>query len=230
MSLIPSLNIHSLIHCTYIGCSFIVAVLFVSFIFFGCAKDTKKQKFWIPIDKLALTTNPKDGTSLEIIDDTTRILRYREDTVEVVELYRYELTENGLRERRCYYPGSLLMMVENFNSQGIKDGTTTTFYKKEGCINVQGHYKDGVEDGQWFFNYPNCMRQLSVGYVDGVHTGRDTFFRADGTLDLIMKFVKDIPVDTGLSYNESGELEHLLIFEDGAVTDSIDVNSNASAN
>ncbi|MEL6670408.1 MAG: hypothetical protein AAFP08_15660, partial [Bacteroidota bacterium] len=108
MSFIPSLKIYGLIRCTYTGCGFIVAIVFLSFICFGCAKDTRKHTFWIPIDKLELRTSPKDGTSLEIINDTTGILRYREDTVEVVELYRYELTENGLRERRCYYPGGLL--------------------------------------------------------------------------------------------------------------------------
>lgn len=199
----------------------ITLTIVLSTILSGCKKEITIEKFNIPLGSLKLKLNSDDEPILEIIYDSVGIVNYQQDTTKIVEIYVQELSERGLRERRCYYLSGNLMMVEKFNKKGQKDGLQSTYYDEEHCLNVRGLYFNGKESGQWLFHYPNCRKQLSVGYVEGAHTGMDTFWREDGTIDLVLPFFDNVPIDTGLIFDQHGKLEYYLLFENGQVRDSV---------
>src|SRR5690348_8159695 len=68
------------------------------------------------------------------------------------------------------------------NGQPVKDGTFVLYRTETGLKMIEGHYRDGQQDGEWTMWYESGQKKSLDHYVNGVQQGEHLGWYENGQL------------------------------------------------
>lgn len=138
-------------------------------------------------------------------------------------------------EWKWYYSSGTIWREEAY-IDGTPDGFTTE-YDSEGTIILQGEYLDGLEEGQWIFQYgdhreegeyqnglrnglwkyffPNGQIHFEGSYIDGNNNGKHTWYWESGRKKEEVRYIMGQPDGDWIKYNKDGTPFVVVQYQNG---------------
>ncbi len=114
-----------------------------------------------------------------------------------------------------YYPSGNILREEEYIN-GLLDGLMTE-YREDGGIIAEGEYIEGMEEGDWVYQYGDSREEGPYSY--GLRNGIWKYFYPDGSLEFEGEFIDDNPNGKHVWYWPNGnikdEVNYMMGMKDG---------------
>jgi antitoxin component YwqK of YwqJK toxin-antitoxin module len=202
----------------------VISVLIIVFLV-SCSKSTKKT-YWENgqlKSEMSYKDDKLNGVAVWYYENGEKELEahYKDNVLDGPLLRWYE---NGLPEVESYYEDGLLqgravtyngfgklVLEENYRNDTL-DGKYYKFYD-DGAPQIAGAYADGMFDGRWIY-YNNHGKIVGMGEFDH-GSGTQKAWWPNGQIKREVTYVNNLKNGAERWYNQDGELEKVVYYEDG---------------
>ena len=203
----------------------ICTLLFLLIFVVGCDIPSSNQPIQQSSNDILFYPHPSSSTSQSanvedylICPDNSRYLKYFNENWNVVHYISKASFYKSVYYRKCVIdPDSLAVDFLFAESPDKCNGKMLIFYKN-GQLESESYYKNGVPDGKCTGYYDNGKIRYVLHYKDGLKEGEHVFYYYNGEVNSVVPYKNDKPHGMYHFFYENGALKEVGSFEHGIST------------